>query len=744
MMHKDYFEAGFKVFGLHGTTRGACDCGNENCTAFFKHPKTSNWQQTPEWSKEQFVVMGMNNQFDTGFGVLCQGYLIIDIDPRNGGDEGYDQLVKDTGINFKDEAGFVVATGGGGWHIYYKHSGAVLHSHLKAYKGIDFKSSGFVVGAGSIHKSGGRYEVEEGFVDEITELPAELFKLLEKIQREFKPSTTSTNNEIVEYLPFIKCFEDYEDWITVGMAIHNALNGEGFDLWDKWSRQSDKYAPELMEHKWHSFGKSSNPVTVATLAKMAMDNGYIQPVTFEVTEPLAQVSDEIDLNKAPGLVGECINYINGCSRFPRESLAVSAALMAVANIGGMRFEDEAWGATPNLFCFNVAGSATGKEAIQQAQSDLMLETGMGACCYGTIKSEQEIYRNIVRHQTTLYQIDEFGILLNKVEQASKGGSASYMGGVIGALMSIYSKANKNLVLGADFAESLIAELSKEIAAINKLIDSNEAKDFHLAKQDSLMALMVQLKNGHIASPFLSLAGYTTPSTFNDLVSYQQATSGFIGRALIFEEKNNNPKAKHRFLKAKLPEPLKLKLKALRYGGAFKNDFNERIEHNGAMTLISTEDEAMALLDTISEDLYNQAQNAMETNGLEAIARRSFELVLKVSMILAMGDVGIRTTEHVKWAYALVQKDLNNKINLTCANMAEHEEDLSKEVLNKVRHKLDKNDGITLGALANKLRKIDKTNIEEALNFLLENGEIIAKTTETAKKRKIVNYFHLNS
>jgi len=750
-MFKEYHEAGYRVFGLYGMSKGVCECGNNECEAFYKHPRVSNWQHTPRWSDDQIACMEMTGQVSTGFGVLCDGYLIIDIDPRNGGNEGYAQLVKDTGIDYKKHSAFVVATGGGGWHIYYKHEGAErLHSHLKAYKGIDFKSSGFVVGASSRHASGNIYEVEEGFCDEVEPLPQVLFDLLVKkvtVKKEFCAiSDEVTAEEIQEYLSFVPCADVYEDWIEIGMIIHESLGDEGFQIWDKWSQTSDKYAPETMEHKYHSFGKNPSRVTIGTLIQKAKENGYIEKVTFETTltyEVNPLFTDDIDTKKAPGLVGECINYINSCSRYPREHLAVSAGLMSVANIGGMRFEDEDFGVTPNFFAFNVAGSATGKEAIQQAQSELLVCAGLGKANYGVIKSEQEIYRNVYKHQLTSYTIDEFGILLNKIENASKGGAASYLGGIIGALMSVYSKADGKLPLGADFGESIQSELNKEIAAITKLIDNNEAKDFHHELLDSLRALGLQLDAGYIARPFLTLSGYTTPSTFHNIVSFAQATNGFIGRAILFEEKNNNPLAKKRFKKPKLSEALKTKLVKLNSGGHASAYAAPRIEFNGTRTPILTDSAAMDLLDLIQDDLHHMADHAMETNGLEAIVRRAFELVLKVSMILAMGDGEHRTVEHVKWAYALIKKDLENKINLTGANMAAEEKNISEEILSKVKHKLDTKNGVSVGVISNKLRGVQRENIEKALEFLLKNGEATMEEVKPKRGAPSKRYFAKN-
>ena len=85
MNYNDYIDAGFNVFGLNSTVNGACTCGNPNCLAILKHPVASNWQHTPEWSDEQLGNMEEAGHFKTGWGVLCNGYVVIDIDPRNDG-----------------------------------------------------------------------------------------------------------------------------------------------------------------------------------------------------------------------------------------------------------------------------------------------------------------------------------------------------------------------------------------------------------------------------------------------------------------------------------------------------------------------------------------------------------------------------------------------------------------------------------------------------------------------------------
>ena len=37
----------------------------------------------------------------------------------------------------------------------------------------------------------------------------------------------------------------------------------------------------------------------------------------------------------------------------------------------------------------------------------------------------------------------------------------------------------------------------------------------------------------LENPYITLLGFTTPVTFNDLMSFEQATNGFMARAMIF-------------------------------------------------------------------------------------------------------------------------------------------------------------------------------------------------------------------
>ena len=75
------------------------------------------------------------------------GLLVVDIDPRNGG-----QL--DQALMTPTAA---VITGGGGWHLYYRHPGAPTVAELPGRPGVDIKGDGgYVTAPPSVHPDTGR------------------------------------------------------------------------------------------------------------------------------------------------------------------------------------------------------------------------------------------------------------------------------------------------------------------------------------------------------------------------------------------------------------------------------------------------------------------------------------------------------------------------------------------------------------------------------------------------------------
>jgi hypothetical protein len=584
----------------------------------------SNWQNVPHWSEEQIETFEAMGHFDTGFGVLCAGWLIIDVDARNGGVESFANLCRD--VPSAATAAFVVNTGSGGGsqHHYFRLSPpvAMVQSHPD-YPGIDFKTSGYVIGADSLHASGRYYEIERGLPQDVTAAPDDLIELLRRPEH-YRVSTDSGDLDvdaahIAELMSHVDPDLSYEEWVKIGMAIHHTMAGDGFELWDQWSARGSKYPGSAqLERHWHSFGKSPNPAGYGTLLHYARQGGYCESVTFvyESVEPPSVELDTtgIDLKRPPGFVGELCQWINDQCLYPRETLSVAAALCAVSGLAGMRHVDELDDMSANMIAFCVAGSGTGKEAVQQAYLKIMRAAGVQAAVHGGFKSEQEVMRNLIRHQAAFYSVDELGLVLRKLDNASKKGGASYLEGIIGLIMSVYSKANGYLPITGDLKEEIREKLRQELARVEKRIDdlpadsSSDMARGRLERHSAQLRTALEKIDDGLDSPYLTILGYTTPVTFESMMGFEQATNGFMARAMIFSDLETNPRRKKDFIKKPMSETLAQKICNLYAPGRFDMlDPDGRIEFTEDKTVVPTTPEGAELLSMVYERFHGMAE-----------------------------------------------------------------------------------------------------------------------------------------
>lgn len=770
----DFIGAGYRIFGLYGAdSSGACGCGKPDCQAAYKHPVASNWQHTPDWSEEQLEGMQEMGHLDTGYGVVIRasgddgyGLLVVDVDARNGGVDSYAKLIERLGVDLAAEGGLTVATGSGqgSMHIYFKApKGVSLVQGHKDFPGVDFKSSGFTVGPGSLHKSGNTYEILFGSPDNITDAPACLVELLTRpdtFRAEYNGSTMDvTEADLSDMLRFVSPDVDHETWYRIGMAVHHATGGTGYQVWDRWSMGSDKYpGPTTMGQRWHSFGKGGNPVTLGTLVYHAKQGGWEESVEFtpdnwfpeadvEVQEPDEANpachdvpegetpkpkkthrpfhTNGIDLLRPPGLVGEVCKWVNDQSMFPRENLAVAAALVAMSNIIGLRYTDDLTNVTANLFAMCIAGSATGKEAIMQAIMDIHQAAGINRATVGDIKSDQEIFRNLTDNQAVFYIIDEIGERLKAITKSKE----SYHQGVIGTLMAVYSKANGFYPMTGDSKRDVKNKLLNELKNCRKSISENDDPNGYCLRRIPKLERAVKSIDNGLEKPYLSLIGFTTPITFDGLVTPEQARNGFIGRSILVSEKETNPRMKENFTgKRPMGDRLKMSIVGLYQAGVYDQEV-ERVEHYEERSKVPTDQDARDMLKAVGEWSYREAER-MKEHGLESIPRRAFEMVSKVSLVLAAPG-GVRTAEHVRWAFAFIERDIKEKCNLALANEMDTDQpggDIGAAILYRIKTVLGDGHIETRGVVVNRCKKWSKENVDKIIDGCIANGMIISEET----------------
>ena len=113
--------------------------------------------------------------------------LIIDIDPRNFKDGVNSWKTLCTDFNLTIEQPVVVATGGGGLHLYFKKpKDTMVVSHLQDYPGLDILAGNknkYIVGPGSLHPSGKIYQFQRDSLplDQVYMVPTALLDVVKAL-----------------------------------------------------------------------------------------------------------------------------------------------------------------------------------------------------------------------------------------------------------------------------------------------------------------------------------------------------------------------------------------------------------------------------------------------------------------------------------------------------------------------------------------------------------------------------------
>jgi hypothetical protein len=165
-MNLDHLEAAleharraWRVIALHSIRDGRCTCERAACDSPGKHPLLAGWQ-TQATTGEQTIREWWQKWSDANVGIVTgNGLLVLDVDPRHGGDETLAEL--ETRYGPLPET-LRTLTGGGGVHLFLTSDGP-LPNRADFLPGLDVRGDGgFVVAPPSLHVTGRRYAWEIG------------------------------------------------------------------------------------------------------------------------------------------------------------------------------------------------------------------------------------------------------------------------------------------------------------------------------------------------------------------------------------------------------------------------------------------------------------------------------------------------------------------------------------------------------------------------------------------------------
>lgn len=207
-----YAKHGWHVFPLHTPRPYGCSCRVSTCENIGKHPRTKHGVSDATTDPERITTWwGMWPDANVGLACGPSGLVVIDVDPRHGGDESLADLKKKWGR----ETFLTVSshTGGGGEHYFFAQPSGVPISNVSSSPkftgplgpGIDVRAmGGYVVAPPSIHASGELYEWYEGespFERTPQRLPLPLIEALETRTTERKDSAPVSAAAILAGVP---------------------------------------------------------------------------------------------------------------------------------------------------------------------------------------------------------------------------------------------------------------------------------------------------------------------------------------------------------------------------------------------------------------------------------------------------------------------------------------------------------------------------------------------------------------
>jgi putative DNA primase/helicase len=177
-----YARRGLLVFPIQWMTSVGCSCRKSACGHPAKHPLTANGFL--DATKDESAIREWWKRWPEGnIAVDCgrSGLVVVDVDPRNGGDETWASLVAEYGSVLTDTVTTLTPSGGAHFHFKAPDSVAIQSGSGKLGPGVDVKATGgYVLLPPSNHVLGTyAFEIGSGYGErEIAPLPEPLLHLL--------------------------------------------------------------------------------------------------------------------------------------------------------------------------------------------------------------------------------------------------------------------------------------------------------------------------------------------------------------------------------------------------------------------------------------------------------------------------------------------------------------------------------------------------------------------------------------
>lgn len=445
-----------------------CACGNADCKSPGKHPIAA---LVPKGHKDASNDAAIISQWwaaypkaNPAMSLAASSLVVIDIDPRNGGDHTFELLEQKHGKITSD----VEQITGGGRHIVFV-AGDDDKFPGKLGPGIDVKHEGYIMVWPSNHISGGRYEWEASSDITAGVIPSMRPDWLalpktDEFNVNIKPCSPGMGlsalleqeiDELRAALAFIPN-ETRDDWLKTGMAIHSIDSGmDGYALWEAWSSNCAKFDPQDQARVWFSFHGKANQLNKASIFHWAQASGWVNPMKSVVSADIEEKAQEFvkklfyvpevetqsvmpdQLADFPVHGLDEVAAIIGASAYVNYPDASKLAAVSLACLAASRRYVGANGESCHVY-MGVSSTSVGmiRYTINALQS-ILSTAGFRHLFSSSRKSTASlVYEHLTSRPAHLYCIEDFGKMLSQSKKQFGNGSMEH---AIDTMSSIYSK-----------------------------------------------------------------------------------------------------------------------------------------------------------------------------------------------------------------------------------------------------------------------------------------------------------------
>lgn len=711
-----YLSKGFKIFPVHGIVDSRCTCGNPECgKSSGKHPNTAHGFKDAVDSLEKFKAITPKNSniaIRTG---EQSGFWVLDVD----GGEGIASLGALEATHGPLTRTPAQSTGKG-MHILFKHPGVKVKNSVKSLGlGLDVRGDdGYIVGAPSKHLLGHSYQWHDGPLENAPQWLIDL--VVEQPAPEYVPTPSlyqpANSGDIQSALSYLNPSMNYEDWIKVGMALHNG--GEPMATWDSWSRSGSNYKPNCCKPHWRSFGKSSNPITVATLFDMAMQAGYVPIPPVDNSPNPAQgfidrlkekrehklvpkidrpVTPAINLDALPPLIADTIKWIVSQSLRQQPQLAFMNVIAALGALYGRRYQSPT-GFRTNIYMVGVAPTGAGKEQSRKCIKSILLLSSLNNILGGDkIRSAEGIITMLANFPRRLIQLDELGMFLQAIAHKNASG---YERKISQTITQLYTDAQSGHDSG------------------------------HLASKDAEPTV--------IMNPNLCIYGTTTLQSYTDALKREAIKSGELNRFIIMPgidhppivrtAHNGNPP------ESLLKQWISAKNEVLKIGGGLSDT-----------ALVVVEPVTVQEASNCRERFWEMAEYGEKQNRTDEdfgpLWIRYAENAAKIASIIAIArspSQPVIFSEDYDLGERIVRHSVEYTISLARNHMSSGDFERNYQ---RVIAKVEKEPGIKRSHLGQYMKNfnLNSNQLNELIKTLVDNEEVYPKIDKTTGRDVIVFY-----